>query len=175
MDLAPHALHPEIWRYLLAPFNTVADVQVWVDQALVDQQRGDALPFVIRDRKSGEAIGSTRVFDIRREHRGVEIGNTWLGRSWWRTHVNSEAKYLVLRHLFEEANCIRVCLQTDALNTRSQRAIERLGAQRDGVLRKHKIVVAGRIRDSVFYSIIDDEWAAIRTQMERGLYGHHEA
>ena len=107
--------------------------------------------------------------DIQYAHHAVEIGGTWLGRAWWRTALNSESKYLLLRHLFDAIGCRRVCFKTDLRNERSQRAIERLGAVREGVLRKHMVVQGGRSRDSVYYSIIDDEWPALRVKMEQNL------
>jgi RimJ/RimL family protein N-acetyltransferase len=169
--LAVHACDSEVWRYLPISFQTIEDVRRWIAGARENQSAGGELLFATIDRASGEPIGSTRFMDIRPAHRGVEIGYTWLGRSWWRTAANSEAKYLMLRHAFETLGCIRVCLKTDLLNTRSQRAIERLGAQWEGVLRSHMIVQDGRRRDSVYYSVLDEEWPGIRERMERELYG----
>lgn len=169
-DLARIGVDTEVWRYLTVPLSTSAEIERYVDAALAAAARGDEVPFVIADAATGEIAGTTRFMDIRREHRAVEIGNTWLGRSWWRSVVNSEAKYLLLRYLFD-AGCGRVSLKTDLLNERSQRAIERLGAVREGVLRKHMIVQGGRSRDTVYYSITDDEWPAIRARMEATLYG----
>jgi len=105
--------------------------------------------------------------DIQRRHRGLEIGSTWLGKPWQRTGINTEAKYLLLRHAFEVLGAARVQLKTDLRNTQSQTAIARLGAVREGVLRKHKIVRDGFLRDSVMFSIIDDEWPAVKTRLER--------
>ncbi len=161
----------EIWRYISMPLATHSDVATFVERALATAERGDEIPFVIIEKVTGTIVGSTRFMDIRREHRSVEIGSTWLGRAWWRTAINSESKYLLLRHLFDDVGCLRVSLKTDARNLRSQRAIERLGAVREGVLRKHMIVQNGYSRDTVYYSIIDTEWPAIRSTMERNLYG----
>ncbi|HZS88031.1 MAG TPA: GNAT family protein [Chloroflexota bacterium] len=161
----------EIWRYISMPLATHSDVATFVERALATAERGDEIPFVIIEKVTGTIVGSTRFMDIRREHRAVEIGSTWLGRAWWRTAINSESKYLLLRHLFDDVGCLRVSLKTDARNLRSQRAIERLGAVREGVLRKHMIVQNGYSRDTVYYSIIDTEWPAIRSTMERNLYG----
>ncbi len=168
--LAAVAGSDEIWRLLPTAVRTIEEMRAWVGQALAGAQSGQELPFVQIDRATGAPIGSTRIMDIRPEHRAAEIGYTWLGRDWWRTHMNSEAKFLLLSYLFETAGCQRVTLKTDLLNVRSQRAIERLGAVREGVLRKHMIVQEGRSRDSVYYSILDDEWPAIRERMERELY-----
>lgn len=161
----------EIWRYISMPLATHSDVATFVERALATAERGDEIPFVIIEKVTGTIVGSTRFMDIRREHRAVEIGSTWLGRAWWRTAINIESKYLLLRHLFDDVGCLRVSLKTDARNLRSQRAIERLGAVREGVLRKHMIVQNGYSRDTVYYSIIDTEWPAIRSTMERNLYG----
>lgn len=170
-QLAVLAADPEVTRYLPGPAGSRPGVCAWIEAALRNQAMENELPFTIIDRASGSAIGSTRIMDIRREHRGVEIGYSWLGRAWWRTVANSEAKYLLLLHLFESVGCIRVALKTDLLNERSQRAIERLGAVREGVLRQHMIVRDGRRRDTVYYSIIESEWSSIRARMESSLYG----
>lgn len=169
--LVPAASDQEIWRYLPVLADTEEKLHAWAEDAIRNAHAGTELPFVTVERSTGRLIGSTRFMDIRLPHRGVEIGYTWLAKPWWRTPINSEAKYVQLRHLFEELGCIRVALKTDLLNLQSQRAIERLGAQREGVLRKHMIVQNGRVRDTVYYSILDDEWPAIRQRMERELYG----
>ncbi|GAC1447342.1 MAG: GNAT family protein [Gemmatimonadaceae bacterium] len=169
--LAPLLTDEEIWRYLPMPFRCLDDVESWTRTALDNQARGAELLFVTLERATGRVVGSTRIMDIRPEHRGAEIGYTWLGRVWWRTRLNSEAKYLMLCHLFDIAGCVRVALKTDLLNVRSQRAIERLGAKREGVLRKHMVVYGGRFRDTVYFSILDDEWPSIRSRMEAELYG----
>jgi RimJ/RimL family protein N-acetyltransferase len=165
------ALDPDIWRHLPILLTDRAGVDAWVKSALQSRETGIELPFVQIERESGNIIGSTRLMDIRPEHRGVEIGYTWIARPWRRTRINSEAKFLLLRHLFEDVGCVRVALKTDMLNERSQRAIERLGARREGVLRKHMIVQDGRFRDTVYYSIVDDEWPGIKARMVLELYG----
>jgi RimJ/RimL family protein N-acetyltransferase len=169
--LARVALDAEIWRYLPILPSDGADVHAWAKSALQNREMGTELPFVQIETESDTIVGSTRLMDIRPEHRAVEIGYTWIARRWWRTRINSEAKFLLLRHLFEEAGYVRVALKTDLLNARSQRAIERLGARREGVLRKHMIVQGGRFRDTVYYSILDDEWPGIKERMQRELYG----
>jgi RimJ/RimL family protein N-acetyltransferase len=161
----------EIWRYLSMPLATHSEVATFVERALATAERGDEIPFVIVEKATATIVGSTRFMDIRREHRAVEVGSTWLGRDWWRSAINSEAKFLLLRHLFDDLGCLRVSLKTDGRNVRSQRAIERLGAVREGVLRKHMIVQNGYARDTVYFSIIDTEWPAIRSTMQRNLYG----
>jgi RimJ/RimL family protein N-acetyltransferase len=117
---------------------------------------------------TGAAIGSTRYLDIRPKDRQLEIGSTFLGRGYWRTPANTEAKYLLLRHAFESLGCVRVALKTDGRNTRSQAAIERLGAVREGVLRKH-MNVRGFQRDTVYFSILETEWPAVKARLEARL------
>jgi len=166
------ALRPdeEVYRYFSASLGTPQAIHNWMEDALCVMALGTELPFAIVESVAGAVIGSTRCYDIRPSDRAVEIGNTWLGRPWWRTAINSECKYLLLRHLFDVVRCQRVALRTDSLNLRSQRAIERLGAVREGVLRKHMIVHGGRARDTVYYSILDDDWPFIRRRMEARLY-----
>jgi RimJ/RimL family protein N-acetyltransferase len=120
-------------------------------------------------RADGRIVGSTRFGNIDRENRHTEIGWTWIAPAWQRTAVNTEAKLLMLRHAFEEWKCIRVELKTDVLNERSRSAIVRLGAREEGVFRKHLIARGGRVRDSIFYSIIDEEWPSVRERLERRL------
>ncbi len=161
----------EIRRHLAATLDTPEDVHRWMEHAMVTADRGVEAPFATVEQATSLVVGTTRFMDIQPAHRTAEIGGTWLDRSKWRTILNSEAKYLMLRYLFDEVGFQRVWFKTDRLNERSQRAIERLGAVREGVLRKHMIVHGGRSRDSVVYSIIDDEWPAIRARMEKDLYG----
>jgi len=164
----------EVWRWLyVAPPQDLEEMRAWISGALEAQAGGRELPFVVIERVSGRAIGTTRYLDIVPEHRQLEIGWTWYGRAHWRTAVNTECKYLLLQHAFESLSCIRVQLRTDLRNERSQRAIERLGAIREGVLRKHRIVPKdGYHRSSVCYSIIDDEWPAVKTRLESMLTRH---
>jgi RimJ/RimL family protein N-acetyltransferase len=160
----------EIWRYMPAPTpKSVTDVEIWVREALEIQARGLFLPFAIIDRSSGVAVGSTRFLDLSDHDRHVEIGWTWLGKNFWRTPLNTECKYLLLRHAFETLGCIRVSLKTDLRNERSQRAIERLGAVREGVWRRVVIMYNGYQRSSVFYSILDDEWSTVKANLEAKL------
>ncbi|MBI4841836.1 MAG: GNAT family N-acetyltransferase, partial [candidate division NC10 bacterium] len=130
---------------------------------------GTQIPFAIVERASGKAIGSTRYLDIRRGDRGLEIGWTWIGLPFQRTAVNTECKYLLLVHAFEDQRAVRVQLKTDLRNEASQRAIERLGAVREGVLRKHMVLWDGFIRDTVYYSIIDSEWPEVKRRLQRRL------
>ena len=167
--LAAVGLDDELWRWTNAPVRTAGDMTAYVAFALGEQLAGRALPFVIVDRATEAPIGSTRYGAIEPAHRRLEIGWTWIGRPWQRTAANTEAKYLLLRHAFETLGCIRVELKTDALNERSRAAIGRLGAQEEGTLRRHMITASGRIRDTVYYSIIADEWAAVKLGLERRL------
>lgn len=157
---------PEIWDYMPARVATLEDMARLVREALRARAEGHELPFVIRARPAGRIAGSTRFLEITPAHRGIEIGWTWLAPDVWRTAVNTECKYLLLRHCFETLGMIRVQLKTDARNVRSQRAIERLGAVREGVLRHHRILPDGYLRDSVYYSILSGEWPAVRARLE---------
>ncbi len=165
---------PEIWEYMPMRVARRDDMGRLVREALQAQAEGREIPFVIRDRASGRIIGSTRFLDLRPSHRSLEIGWTWLTPDVWRTSSNTECKYLLLRHCFESLGLLRVQLKTDARNVRSQRAIERLGAVREGVLRHHVIMPDGYLRDSVYYSILAEEWSGTRTRLEGSLQAHRE-
>jgi RimJ/RimL family protein N-acetyltransferase len=156
-----------IWRWTLSRIQSRADVDQYIAYALEQQALGAQLPFVTVSRATGEIVGSTRFDEITPAHRRVEIGWTWIAPRWQRTAINTEAKYLMLRHAFEVWQCVRVQLKTDALNERSQRAIARLGAVREGVLRSQYIMPDGRRRDSVYFSILDTEWTAVKAHLER--------
>jgi RimJ/RimL family protein N-acetyltransferase len=159
-----------IWTYMPRPVLTsVGDALDWIQEALAATAEGSQLAFAIIHRVSGKAIGSTRYLDIRREHRGLEIGWTWVGTTYQRTSVNTDCKYLLLTHAFEELGAVRVQLKTDLRNERSQRAIERIGAVREGVLRKHMVLWDGFIRDTVYYSILASEWPDVKRRLERLL------
>ena len=159
-----------IWRYMpRPPLKSLEDTQGWIDEALAVSAGGTQIPFAIIERASNRAVGSTRYLDIRRDDRGLEIGWTWVGTQFQRTAVNTECKYLLLTHAFEDQGAVRVQLKTDLRNERSQRAIERLGAIREGVLRRHMVLWDGFVRDSVYYSIIDSEWPEVKQRLERLL------
>jgi N-acetyltransferase len=162
-------LDDELWRWSPKPLLTPADMAAYIAFALAERGAGRALPFAIIDRVTGQPIGSTRYGAIEPAHRRVEIGWTWLGQSWQRTAANTEAKYLLLRHAFETLGCIRVELKTDALNERSRAAIRRIGAREEGTLRSHMITASGRIRDTVYYSILDQEWPVVKRDLEARL------
>jgi RimJ/RimL family protein N-acetyltransferase len=160
-----------IWAYMSRPpLKSVEDTSAWIDQTLEIAAGGSQIPFAIVERASDKAIGSTRYMDIRRHDRGLEIGWTWVGTAFQRTAVNTECKYFLLRHAFEEFGAVRVQLKTDLRNVRSQRAIERLGAVREGVLRKHIVLWDGFIRDTVYYSVIESEWPEVKRRLV-GLMG----
>jgi RimJ/RimL family protein N-acetyltransferase len=169
-DLFAAGQGKEIWRYLARPpLESVSDTENWIVEALRSAINGSQIPFAIVDRASGKAIGSTRYLEIEREHSSLEIGWTWIAKPFQRTRVNTECKYLLLRHAFEDLHAIRVQLKTDARNLQSQRAIQRLGAVREGTLRKHRRLWDGYVRDSVYFSILDGEWLGIKQRLEAGL------
>ncbi len=160
----------KLWRFM--PYgNPEAEgfVHAWVSQMLDLQTRGADLPFAVVHLASGQAIGATRYMDIHAADRGLEIGGTWYAPAHQRTAANTEAKYLLLTHAFEGLGCIRVQLKTDLRNERSQRAIERLGAVREGVLRHHMLMPDGHRRSSVYYSILEAEWAGVKSRLEEKL------
>jgi len=162
-------LDEELWRWTPTPVRTPEEMAGYIGFALAEQARGAALPFAVLEKSSERVIGSTRYGAIERLHHRVEIGWTWLARPWQRTATNTEAKYLLLRHAFGTLGCIRVELKTDSLNERSRAAIQRIGAREEGTLRKHMITASGRIRDTVYYGIVDSEWPAVKADLERKL------
>lgn len=159
----------ELWRL---PFTVVPSAQTvddYIARALASRAGGRALPLVIELLETGAVIGSTRFWKIDRENRKLEIGGTWIAASWQRSFVNSEIKLLMLRHAFEELGCVRVQFTTDEINDRSRAAILRLGAKQEGVMRHERLMPDGRKRNSVRFSIIDDEWPAVRGRLEARL------
>ena len=164
--LAEVGLDEELWRWIPVPARTREDMAAYIETALEEKERGASLPFALVEKATGRPIGSTRYGNIDRTHHRVEIGWTWVARKWQRTAVNTEAKYLLLRHAFETLGCIRVELKTDSLNERSRAAILRIGAREEGIFRNHMITAGGRIRHSVYYSIIDSEWPGVKAKLE---------
>jgi N-acetyltransferase len=158
-----------VWTWLPFRPRTRAQYQAWVDAALASQANGEQLPFATIDRASGEVVGSTRLFLISRRDRRVEIGGTWLAPAAQRTPINTESKLLLLAHCFDSLGCVRVELKTDARNENSQRAILRIGARYEGVMRKHMLTRGGVHRDSVSYGIVDDDWPGVRRRLEQML------
>lgn len=166
-DLSAVGLEDDIWRYMrYGMVRSEEDLRAWVLELLALKKRGEDLPFAVIFKDSGRAIGVTRYLNIHRQDRNVEIGGTWYGPAYQRTAVNTECKYLLLRHAFETWGCLRVQFKSDRRNERSQRAIERLGAVKEGILRKHMLLSDGYVRDSVVYSIVDDEWPAVKQRLE---------
>jgi RimJ/RimL family protein N-acetyltransferase len=169
-DLAVAGAHPDIWRFMVyPPARTEADMRNWVEDLLARQARGTDVPFAVVHQPSGRAVGATRYMDIQPANQALEIGGTWYAPEHQRTAVNTESKYLLLTHAFERLGCARVQLKTDLRNERSQRAIERLGAVREGVLRRHMRLPDGTLRSSVYYSILADEWPAVKAGLELKL------
>ncbi len=168
--LAAIGMEDEIWKFMLyGPMRTEHDMRNWVRDMLNRASQGTDLPFAVIDLKTGCVAGATRYLEIRPAHRGLEVGGTWYGAAYRRTRVNTESKFLLLRHAFETLHCIRVQLKTDSRNERSQRAIERLGAVKEGVLRNHLVLLDGHIRHSVYYSILDSEWPAVKVRLQEML------
>jgi RimJ/RimL family protein N-acetyltransferase len=159
-----------IWRWMLAVIHTRDDLRAYLETAYRNRDAGTQYPFVTIDQASGRVIGSTRYDAIDPANRGLEIGWTWINPAWQRTAINTEAKYLMLRHAFEVMGCIRVQLKTDSLNEKSRAAIARLGAKEEGTLRNHMIIAAtGRIRHSVLFSITAEEWPTVKASLEGKL------
>ena len=170
--LCEAGLDPELWRLTVSQIRTRTDMERYVEEAFADQRAGSALPFATVWRETGRVIGSTRFGNASPPNRRVEIGWTWLARPWQRTGANTEAKYLMLRHAFEHWRCIRVELKPSALNQRSRAAILRIGAREEGILRHHMINQDGSLRDSVYFSLLADEWPEARRRLEAMLAAH---
>ncbi|TFE30783.1 GNAT family N-acetyltransferase [Cohnella luojiensis] len=160
---------PEIWTYSPPVMRSIDDMKIYVEIALEERARGNAMPFVILDKETDRLVGTTRFADISTDHRHLEIGWTALAREVWRTRVNTECKYLLLRHCFETLGTVRVQLKADSRNTRSLRAMERIGAISEGILRSHRILGDGYIRDTAYYSFIASEWPDVKTRLENML------
>lgn len=158
-------LDPGLWRWTAPDLRTPAQMREYVETALRWRDAGTALPFVTIERTGDTVVGSTRFANIEVTHRRAEIGWTWIARPWQRTAVNTEAKLLMLRHAFEVWRCQRVELKTDALNATSRRAIARLGATEEGTLRHHMLMADGRLRDTVYFSILAGEWPAVKDRL----------
>lgn len=168
--LAEIGVGQPFWHFMVyGTMSTPDDMRNWVLDILARSEHGTDLPFVAVHLASGRVAGATRYLNIVPRDRGLEIGGTWYGPEFQRTAVNTECKYLLLRHAFETLGCIRVQLKTDLRNERSQRAIERIGAVKEGVLRNHMILPDGYYRHSVFYSILDTEWSGVRESLEEML------
>jgi len=168
-QLCTVGLDEELWRWTPEVARTPEDMRAYIEAALTAQAAGTALPFATVEKSTGRAIGSTRFGNIDRANRRVEIGWTWLGLRWQRTAANTEAKYLMLRHAFETLGCLRVEFKTDSRNAPSRKALLRIGAKEEGILRNHMITYTGRIRHTVYYSIIASEWPEVKAHLEAKL------
>lgn len=162
------AADPVVWRWMQVDGSTTEGFDRWFDHALREAAAEREAPFVTVERERGLVLGSTRYLSLRPEHRGVEIGNTWLGRSAWSSGANVEAKLLMLERSFERAGTMRVEFKTDARNVESRRALEALPASFEGIFRKHMLIHAG-IRDSAYYAVTDDDWPEVKANLERRL------
>jgi RimJ/RimL family protein N-acetyltransferase len=162
----------DIFRWIPYSMQTPDDFRRYMDRAFAEQHAGQSVVFATVERASETVIGSTRFMNIDIANRKAEIGSTWIAPAWQRTACNTEAKFLMLQHAFEVCHCIRVELKTDALNQKSRNAILRIGAKEEGTLRQHLITSTGRVRDSVYFSILESEWPEVKhrlqTRLERG-------
>jgi RimJ/RimL family protein N-acetyltransferase len=156
----------DIFRWIPYSMKTPQDFERVIAKAFAEQESGESVVFATVERTSGRTVGSTRFMNIDRLNRRVEIGSTWIAPAWQRTALNTEAKYLMLRHAFEVWKCMRVELKTDALNQKSRNAILRIGAKEEGTLRRHLITWSGRVRDTVYFSVLDNEWPAVKAKLE---------
>jgi N-acetyltransferase len=168
-DLSAVGLEEELWLWIPTPVRTREEMSGYIATAMDEQARGASLPFALIEKAGGKAIGSTRYGNIDRTHHRVEIGWTWIAPAWQRTAINTEAKYLLLRHAFETLGCIRVELKTDSLNERSRAAIQRIGAREEGIFRNHMITASGRIRHTVYFRILDSEWPEVKARLQAKL------
>lgn len=165
--LAEIGIGEKFWNFMVyGDMNTEDDMGKWAEEILERAKQGSDLPFVAIHLASGRVAGATRYLNIMPKDHGLEIGGTWYGVEFQRTAVNTECKYLLMSHAFERLGAVRVQLKTDLRNERSQKAIERIGAKKEGILRNHMILPDGFIRHSVFYSVLDTEWPAVKKNLE---------
>lgn len=175
LSLAHHAalcdvgIDPELWRWIPTQVRDRDSMRAYIELALDEQRRGVSLPFATCLKEGRQVVGSTRFMNVDLKNRRVEIGCTWIGKAWQRSAVNTEAKLLMLRHAFETVGCTRVELKTDFLNDKSRNAILRLGAKQEGVLRKHILTDTGRMRDTVYFSVLEEEWPDVKRRLESRL------
>lgn len=155
----------EIWAYLISKMDSVQDMQQYVQKAIQGYGKGAQIPFVVVDQQTNTIVGSTRLYNISVEDKTVELGQTWYHPSVQRTSINTECKYMLLQYAFEKLHMLRVQIKTDARNEKAQRAIERLGAVKEGVLRNERKLPNGYVRDAVVYSIISSEWPDVKKQL----------
>lgn len=158
-----------IWDYHSEGHDSANRFEKWFDKAIAGQQSGASLVFVVKLAEENQIIGSTRYYDTSESHKRLTIGFTWYNPAYWGSKINPECKLLLLSNAFERCNVNRVSFEVDSRNGRSLKALEKLGAQKEGVLRKHIVLGDGYIRDTVVFSIIDDEWLAIKESLEERL------
>lgn len=156
----------QIWEFTSSKIYSKEDMKVTIAKALAENKKGVQVPFVVIDKANGKVIGSTRYLDVANAQKTLEIGWTWYHPDYWRTRVNTETKFLLLKYAFENLKFNRVQFCTDLRNVRSQNAIERIGAQKEGILRKHKIIEDSYVRDTVVFSIISDEWLDVKALLQ---------
>ena len=162
-------LDPDLWRLIPHRVTSPEDMSSSIAGMLADQAKGATLPFATTEVASGKVIGSTRYMNIDVSNRRVEIGGTWIAKPWQRSAINTEAKYLMLRHAFEVFGCVRVELKTDALNLQSRNAILRIGAKEEGILRQHVLTWSGRWRDTVYFSVLAAEWPGVKAGLKKKM------
>jgi N-acetyltransferase len=167
--LAEVALDPAIWQWTIARPADEADLRAWAETAIAGREAGTEFPFATIDVASGRPIGSSRYMNIVLDHHRLEIGWTWVAPPWQRTGANREAKLLMLTHAFDTLGCRRVEFKTDSLNEPSRTALLGIGATFEGIFRNHMVMPDGRMRHSAYYSVIDEEWPAVRAGLERSL------
>ena len=168
-QLCQIGLNEALWRYSPTLVRSRADLQKYIASSLEAQQEGEVIPFVVFEKSSQALVGSTRFLNINVANKRVEIGATWIISAWQRTYVNTECKYLLLAHAFEELGCVRVEFKTDSLNEQSRKALLRIGAREEGILRNHMVMPDGRLRHSVYYSILDSEWPEVKGLLEQRM------
>lgn len=169
LQLCEVGLDANLWRLIPTQITNSDEMKSYIETALAEQERGISLSYATIEKSSNKAIGSTRFGNIDVGNLRTEIGWTWIAKDWQRTFVNTEAKLLMLTHAFETWKCNRVEFKTDALNEKSRNAILRLGAKQEGIFRQHVVCQSGRLRDSVYFSIINSEWAEIKKNLQAKL------
>jgi RimJ/RimL family protein N-acetyltransferase len=167
--LSQVGLDPELWKWIPLQVLDRDAMMRYIRAAISDRDKGISMPFATIERATGKAIGSTRFMNIDIPNLRVEIGSTWIGGPWQRTAINTEAKYLMMKHAFETLGCNRVELKTDSLNTKSRNAILRIGAKQEGIFRSHMLTWSGRLRDTVYFSVIKPEWPEVKANLEAKL------
>lgn len=168
-SLCAVGLEPELWRWTPNRVRDRNEMRAYIEAALDDARHGWSQPFAIVLKETKQVVGSTRYLNMDLRNHRLEIGATWIGKLWQRSVVNTEAKYLMLCHAFDTLHCLRVELKTDALNKRSRKAILRIGAKQEGILRCHVLTYSGRMRDTVYFSILDDEWPSVKVHLQAKL------